>query len=93
MMGMSIDAPFASRRVRRQISGQSAQEPATPKPQKARSWEPEDSAELYNIGGWGWPYFEVNSAGHLAVRPHGAGELAATDKLAHSARKLQTDFL
>ncbi|KAK9811592.1 hypothetical protein WJX72_006670 [[Myrmecia] bisecta] len=36
-----------------------------------RAWTPEDSAELYNIGGWGLPYFIINAEGHLAVTPHG----------------------
>lgn len=48
--------------------------PPTP---KAKPWTPEDSAELYNIPGWGTPYFDVNSKGQLVVKPHGAGAFAA----------------
>jgi arginine decarboxylase-like protein len=44
--------------------------PASP---LVRPWTPEDSSELYNIPGWGTPYFDVNSKGHLVVRPHGTG--------------------
>ena len=32
-------------------------------------WRVEDSAELYNIGGWGLKYFAVNEAGHVTVTP------------------------
>jgi arginine decarboxylase len=33
------------------------------------SWSTEDSAELYQVNGWGKGYFCVNAAGHLVVRP------------------------
>ena len=34
-----------------------------------RKWRTEDSAELYNIAGWGINYFSINSRGHVTVHP------------------------
>ncbi len=34
-----------------------------------RKWRIEDSAELYNINGWGRNYFSVNERGHIVVSP------------------------
>ncbi len=34
-----------------------------------RKWRIEDSAELYNIAGWGRNYFSINEKGHVAVTP------------------------
>jgi len=34
-----------------------------------RKWRIEDSAELYNIPGWGRNYFSVNDHGHMVVTP------------------------
>lgn len=34
-----------------------------------RKWRIEDSAELYNINGWGRQYFSVNEKGHMCVTP------------------------
>lgn len=34
-----------------------------------RKWRIEDSAELYNITGWGLKYFSVNEKGHVIVTP------------------------
>ena len=34
-----------------------------------RKWKIEDSAELYNITGWGLKYFSVNDKGHVIVTP------------------------
>lgn len=34
-----------------------------------RKWRVEDSAELYNINGWGMKYFSINERGHVAVTP------------------------
>lgn len=34
-----------------------------------RKWRIEDSAELYNIQGWGVNYFSINSKGHVVVFP------------------------
>ena len=37
--------------------------------QRMRKWRIEDSAELYNINGWGLKYFSINEKGHVAVTP------------------------
>jgi arginine decarboxylase len=34
-----------------------------------RSWSVKKSAKLYQIKGWGEPYFQINSRGHVEVRP------------------------
>lgn len=34
-----------------------------------RKWRVEDSAELYNIHGWGVDYFSINDKGHVTVTP------------------------
>ena len=34
-----------------------------------RKWRIEDSAELYNINGWGINYFSINQEGHVVVTP------------------------
>jgi len=34
-----------------------------------RRWRIDDSAELYNIGGWGRNYFSINERGHVVVTP------------------------
>lgn len=34
-----------------------------------RKWRIEDSAELYNINGWGLKYFSINDKGHVTVTP------------------------
>src|SRR4030042_2744873 len=34
-----------------------------------RKWRVEDSAELYNINGWGVDYFSINQKGNVEVRP------------------------
>ena len=34
-----------------------------------RKWRVEDSAELYNIHGWGLDYFSINEKGHVTVTP------------------------
>ena len=38
-----------------------------------RKWRIEDSAELYNINGWGVNYFSVNDKGHVVVTPRNNG--------------------
>lgn len=38
-------------------------EPAKPR------WSVQDSAHLYQINGWGAPYFRLNTEGHVEVRP------------------------
>lgn len=40
-------------------------------------WGPGDSERLYGVKQWGHPYFMVNDAGQLCVRPKG-GELEQT---------------
>ncbi|KAK7409787.1 hypothetical protein VNO78_00103 [Psophocarpus tetragonolobus] len=39
-------------------------------------WSPSLSAALYNVDGWGGPYFAVNAAGNISVRPHGSDTLS-----------------
>lgn len=34
-----------------------------------RKWRIDDSAELYNVPGWGLKYFSINEAGHVEVTP------------------------
>ena len=34
-----------------------------------RKWRIDDSAELYNIKGWGRNYFSINDNGHVTVCP------------------------
>lgn len=34
-----------------------------------RKWRIEDSAELYNVGGWGLKYFSINETGNVQVTP------------------------
>jgi len=38
-----------------------------------RKWRIEDSAELYNIQGWGVNYFSINEKGHVVVSPRKDG--------------------
>ena len=38
-----------------------------------RKWSIDDSAELYNINGWGLNYFSINEKGHVAVTPKSDG--------------------
>jgi arginine decarboxylase len=38
-----------------------------------RKWRIEDSAELYNIKGWGINFFSINEKGHVSVTPKGNG--------------------
>ncbi len=40
-----------------------------------RAWTVKDSAELYNIKGWGKDFFSINEAGHVEVTPAGPGSL------------------
>ncbi|NEP10473.1 MAG: biosynthetic arginine decarboxylase [Symploca sp. SIO2C1] len=35
------------------------------------TWTIEDSEELYQVQGWGEPYFSINAAGHVTVSPKG----------------------
>lgn len=34
-----------------------------------RKWRTEDSAELYNINGWGYGYFSINEKGNVQIQP------------------------
>lgn len=34
-----------------------------------RKWRIDDSAELYNIAGWGVNYFSINEKGNVVVTP------------------------
>jgi arginine decarboxylase len=38
-----------------------------------RAWTVNDSLELYNVNGWGRPFFSINEAGHVEVAPSGPG--------------------
>lgn len=38
-----------------------------------RKWGVDDSAELYNIKGWGVDYFSINEKGNIVVTPHKDG--------------------
>jgi arginine decarboxylase len=38
-----------------------------------RKWRVEDSAELYNINGWGVDYFSINEKGNVIVTPQKNG--------------------
>ena len=38
-----------------------------------RKWSIDDSAELYNINGWGLNYFSINETGHVTVTPKVGG--------------------
>lgn len=46
---------------------------------KQPNWTPTDSVDLYNIAKWGDGYFDVNDAGHVIVRPQGAGSAVTID--------------
>ena len=37
------------------------------------NWAIADSTKLYNIKGWGEPYFKINAAGNVTVSPRGVG--------------------
>jgi arginine decarboxylase len=49
--------------------------PATATTTKQEYWSAELSSALYNVDGWGTPYFFVNNADAITVRPHGASTL------------------
>jgi arginine decarboxylase len=48
-------------------------------------WSVEHSAELYSLPGWGNPYFAIDAAGRLVVRPDGTGAGAALEDIAEAA--------
>jgi len=39
-----------------------------------KKWTTEESRDLYNIEGWGSGYFDINSAGHIVVKPRQNGK-------------------
>ncbi|KAK9843109.1 hypothetical protein WJX74_007147 [Apatococcus lobatus] len=39
-----------------------------------KGWQPRDSAKLYNVAGWGSPYFHVDRAGQVCVNPCGEAD-------------------
>jgi len=43
----------------------------TPQRSIPQHWTIEDSEQLYQIQGWGDPYFSINRAGHITVSPQG----------------------
>lgn len=45
--------------------------PAVAAQPSAAAWSPAHSAMLYRVGQWGPPYFSVNVAGNISVRPYG----------------------
>jgi len=50
----------------------------TPTPDRhhlSAPWSTDLSSSLYKIDGWGAPYFYINPAGNISVRPHGASTL------------------
>ena len=52
-----------------------------------RKWRIEDSAELYNIQGWGRKYFSINEKGNVAVTPREG--FASVDASVHRFITLQ----
>ncbi|HEY7409318.1 MAG TPA: biosynthetic arginine decarboxylase [Vicinamibacteria bacterium] len=40
-------------------------------PTELRAWTVNDALELYNVGGWGRPFFGINEAGRVEVTPAG----------------------
>ncbi|KAG9442912.1 hypothetical protein H6P81_018766 [Aristolochia fimbriata] len=45
-------------------------------PPASPHWSPSLSASLYKLDAWGAPYFSVNAAGDVSVRPHGVDTLS-----------------
>ncbi len=52
-----------------------------------RKWQIEDSAELYNINGWGIDYFSINEKGNVTVTPK---KDASPIELIRHCRRAQT---
>ena len=46
-----------------------------------RKWRVEDSAELYNINGWGVDYFSINDKGNIIVTPQKNGVIVDLKEL------------
>jgi arginine decarboxylase len=55
--------------------------------QPLHRWTTDKSAELYNLPGWGDPYFKIGDSGHLVVHPEGGdGPSAALTDVVDLAR-------
>jgi len=53
-----------------------------------QAWSAQKSAELYNLPGWGAPYFSIGADGRLAVTPHGeSGPSTTLEEVVEMARK------
>lgn len=50
-------------------------------------WTIEDSRKLYQIEGWGHPYFDINEEGHVTVAPRGDGYKIDLFHLVESLKK------
>jgi arginine decarboxylase len=44
-----------------------------------RAWTVKDAVELYNVNGWGRPFFDINDAGNIEVTPAGPGSSLKID--------------
>jgi arginine decarboxylase len=44
-----------------------------------RAWTIKDAVELYNVAGWGRPFFDINDAGNIEVTPAGPGSSLKID--------------
>jgi arginine decarboxylase len=44
-----------------------------------RAWTVKDAVELYNVNGWGLPFFDINDAGNIEVTPAGPGSSLKID--------------
>jgi arginine decarboxylase len=44
-----------------------------------RAWTVKDAVELYNVNGWGRPFFDINDAGNVEVTPVGPGSSLKID--------------
>jgi arginine decarboxylase len=63
---------------------------------KKSSWSISQSDDLYNVSGWGDPYFSVNKKGDLAVHPKGNPKKSVSVKVLVDQiveRGIQTPFL
>lgn len=50
-------------------NGNNANRPRMARPTLDPAWTVDDSADLYNLRGWGKGFFDVNKNGHVVVRP------------------------
>lgn len=57
------------------------------------NWTIQDSAKLYNLEGWGEPYFGINNSGNVTISPHSDYENPLDlAKLVKSLKKRQIDL-